>query len=323
MCGGRRGSAGPTHRAARAPEVDVASDHEELGGGSKTHVKESQLPDTLSTSRNLMMRDDAPHGETLGAYSGCIARRMRSTSHSARAADTRGPGGAPASRLCRMTDSLISSAYTQALEVIGAVEPRIADATRQELADQRGSLKLIASRELRLPGRAADHGHLVLRQVRRGHRRAPLLRRLPERRHGRVAGGRARPRAVRRAVRLCAAALGHRRQPRRLLVDPGQPGGVALPAEDAGQERQRADRGRLGDAARRARQPAPARHVASTPAATSPTASAPTSAARCSTSSSTAPTRRPACSTTTRSLRRPASSSRWCSSPATRRTRAG
>ncbi|MCY7397171.1 MAG: glycine hydroxymethyltransferase [Nocardioides sp.] len=40
---------------------------------------------------------------------------------------------------------LTSSAYSQALEVIAAVEPRIAEATRAELADQRGSLKLIAS----------------------------------------------------------------------------------------------------------------------------------------------------------------------------------
>jgi glycine hydroxymethyltransferase len=38
-----------------------------------------------------------------------------------------------------------SSAYDSILEVIGSVEPRIADATRQELTDQRGSLKLIAS----------------------------------------------------------------------------------------------------------------------------------------------------------------------------------
>src|SRR5688500_14836496 len=44
-----------------------------------------------------------------------------------------------------MTDSLISSAYSQALEVIASVEPRIAEATRQELADQRDSLKLVAS----------------------------------------------------------------------------------------------------------------------------------------------------------------------------------
>ena len=44
-----------------------------------------------------------------------------------------------------MSDATISSAYSQILEVIGSVEPRIAEATRQELADQRSSLKLIAS----------------------------------------------------------------------------------------------------------------------------------------------------------------------------------
>ena len=38
-----------------------------------------------------------------------------------------------------------SSIYTQILEMIGSVEPRVAEATRQELADQRSSLKLIAS----------------------------------------------------------------------------------------------------------------------------------------------------------------------------------
>ncbi|WP_345460828.1 glycine hydroxymethyltransferase [Nocardioides marinquilinus] len=44
-----------------------------------------------------------------------------------------------------------STAYTQALEVIASVEPRIAEATRQELADQRGSLKLIASENYASP----------------------------------------------------------------------------------------------------------------------------------------------------------------------------
>src|SRR6478752_3578012 len=48
-------------------------------------------------------------------------------------------------------DSLTSSAYQQALEVIASVEPRIADATRQELVDQRGSLKLIASENYASP----------------------------------------------------------------------------------------------------------------------------------------------------------------------------
>jgi glycine hydroxymethyltransferase len=46
---------------------------------------------------------------------------------------------------------LASSAYSQALEVIASVEPRIAEATRQELIDQRGSLKLIASENYASP----------------------------------------------------------------------------------------------------------------------------------------------------------------------------
>ncbi len=53
-----------------------------------------------------------------------------------------------------MTDSLsqlTSSAYSQALEVIASVEPRIAEATRKELADQRASLKLIASENYASP----------------------------------------------------------------------------------------------------------------------------------------------------------------------------
>src|SRR6478736_1358455 len=45
-------------------------------------------------------------------------------------------------------DSLTSSAYQQALEVIASVEPRIADATRQELVDQRGLPQLIAGEDL-------------------------------------------------------------------------------------------------------------------------------------------------------------------------------
>jgi glycine hydroxymethyltransferase len=48
-------------------------------------------------------------------------------------------------------NALTSSAYTQALEVIASVEPRIAEATRQELADQRASLKLIASENYASP----------------------------------------------------------------------------------------------------------------------------------------------------------------------------
>ncbi|HWI43533.1 MAG TPA: aminotransferase class I/II-fold pyridoxal phosphate-dependent enzyme, partial [Nocardioides sp.] len=51
----------------------------------------------------------------------------------------------------RPTSELISSAYQQALEVIATVEPRIAEATRKELEDQRGSLKLIASENYASP----------------------------------------------------------------------------------------------------------------------------------------------------------------------------
>jgi glycine hydroxymethyltransferase len=50
-----------------------------------------------------------------------------------------------------ITSAKISSSYQQALEVIGAIEPRIAAATRQELIDQRGSLKLIASENYASP----------------------------------------------------------------------------------------------------------------------------------------------------------------------------
>src|SRR5436190_23213085 len=44
-----------------------------------------------------------------------------------------------------------STAYDAALDVIASVEPRIAAATRQELADQRASLKLIASENYASP----------------------------------------------------------------------------------------------------------------------------------------------------------------------------
>jgi glycine hydroxymethyltransferase len=54
-----------------------------------------------------------------------------------------------------MTDAQLaataSTAYDAALEVIASVEPRIAEATRAELADQRASLKLIASENYASP----------------------------------------------------------------------------------------------------------------------------------------------------------------------------
>ena len=44
-----------------------------------------------------------------------------------------------------------SAAYNAALDVIASVEPRVAEATRAELADQRSSLKLIASENYASP----------------------------------------------------------------------------------------------------------------------------------------------------------------------------
>src|ERR1700710_1528947 len=45
----------------------------------------------------------------------------------------------------------VSTAYGAALEVIATVEPRVAEATRAELRDQRSSLKLIASENYASP----------------------------------------------------------------------------------------------------------------------------------------------------------------------------
>lgn len=68
-----------------------------------------------------------------------------------------------------------NDAHLAALSVIEAVDPVISGAIRGELANQRSQLKLIAS-ENYVDGHAPRHGELVLRQVRRGHHRPPLLR---------------------------------------------------------------------------------------------------------------------------------------------------
>src|SRR6476619_3528404 len=63
---------------------------------------------------------------------------------------TSGGESAPDSSSERLAKT-VSTAYDAALEVIAAVEPRVAEATRQELADQRSSLKLIASENYASP----------------------------------------------------------------------------------------------------------------------------------------------------------------------------
>jgi glycine hydroxymethyltransferase len=62
------------------------------------------------------------------------------------------PGSTPATSSMGTTDpATVSSAYDAALQVIASVEPRVAEATRAELADQRASLKLIASENYASP----------------------------------------------------------------------------------------------------------------------------------------------------------------------------
>ena len=197
-----------------------------------------------------------------------------------------------------------SVAYRSALDVVRAVEPRVADAIGAEIERPARVAQADRQRELRLPGRAAGHGQLVQRQVRRGHHRPPLLRGLPQRRHRRGAGRRARPRAVRRRPRLRAAALRHRRQPGRLLGGALAAGGVPGAASGRGAPGQRPRRGRTGRSCAAPSATSGCSACRWTPAATSPTASGRTSRARCSTSAATAPTRRPGCSTTTRCARR-------------------
>ena len=116
-----------------------------------------------------------------------------------------------------------SVAYEHALAVIGAAEPTVAEAMRAELADQRDSLKLIASENYASPAVLLTMGSWLERQVRRGHRRPPVLRRVRAHRHHRVARRRPRQGPLRRTPRLRPAALGHRRQPRRLLGHPRPP----------------------------------------------------------------------------------------------------
>ena len=183
-----------------------------------------------------------------------------------------------------------------------AVEPTVAGAIRSELADQRESLKLIASENYASPAVLLTMGTWLSRQVRRGHDRAPLLRRLPEHRHRRAGSPPTTP-------RRCSAPPHAYVQPHSgidanlvafwaiLAQRIESPGAGRRPARSTSTTCPRT----TGQTLRQRAAATSARSACRwTPAATSPTASAPTSAARCSTRPPTAPTRRPACSTTTR-----------------------
>ena len=111
-----------------------------------------------------------------------------------------------------------SSAYRHAFDVIASVEPRIADATRKELADQRSSLKLIASENYASPAVLLTMGTWFSDKYAEGtigHRFYAGCQNVDT---VEALAAEHAARALRRRVRLRPAALGNRRQPRRLLV---------------------------------------------------------------------------------------------------------
>ena len=117
-----------------------------------------------------------------------------------------------------------STAFRSALEVIRAVEPRVADAIGAELADQRESLKLIASENYASPATLLAMGNwfsdkyaegTIGRRFYAGCQNVDTVEALAAEHARELFGARAR---------LRAAALRHRRQPGRVLGDPGRPG---------------------------------------------------------------------------------------------------
>ena len=203
-----------------------------------------------------------------------------------------------------MTDALISSAYSQALEVIASVEPRIADATRQELADQRGSLKLIASENYASPAVLLTMGTWFSDKYAEGtigHRFYAGCQNVDTvesiaAEHARELFG--APYAyVQPHSGIDANLVGYWSILAHRVETP------ALEKLGAKNVNELSD-ARLGVGRGTSSATSGCSACHSTPAATSPTGSGRTSAARCSTSSSTAPTRRPGCSTTTRSPRK-------------------
>ena len=198
-------------------------------------------------------------------------------------------------------NSTASTAFRAALDTVAAVEPRIAAAIGQELADQRESLKLIASENYASPAVLLAMGNWLSDKYAEGtigHRfyaGCQNVDTVESRRR------RARPRAVRRA-RTPTCSRTPASTPTSSRTGPSWP-----PAS-----RRRRWSGRARRTSTTCPRPTGRSCAASsatsgcsacrwTPAATSPTASGPTSPARCSSRPATAPTRTPGCSTTTRS----------------------
>ena len=155
-----------------------------------------------------------------------------------------------------------SEAYRAALSVIETVEPRIAEATRAELADQRSSLKLIASENYASPAVLLTMGSWLSDKYAEGtvgHRFYAGCQNIDTveavaAEHARELFGAeyayVQPHSGIDANLVAFwAILAHRVE----LPDAGR---------DGRQGHQRPDRGAVGDAAAQVRQPARARHVA-------------------------------------------------------------
>ena len=135
---------------ARSPRGDVPRGAREVAADD--HVKQSQV---VGRPVHKCQSRDVRRLSTMWDAEGRHAQRVTAATR-----DGRVPRwtrvhcpvlGCAHGRRDARAQRLTSSAYQQALEVIASVEPRIADATRQELADQRGSLKLIASENYASP----------------------------------------------------------------------------------------------------------------------------------------------------------------------------
>ena len=189
-------------------------------------------------------------------------------------------------------------------EAIAAAEP----ASRRRSpasSDQRRQLKLIASENYASPAVLLAMGNWLSDKYAEGTIGTVSTRAA---RSSTGSSGRRRARAALfGAARLRAAALRHRRQPGRVLGDPGAPGRGARPAAAGVQSRQRSDRGGLGAPAPGA---SPQRMLGMSLDAGGHLTHGfrPTSPASCSSRPATGPTRRPGWSTTTRSPPRPGSS---------------
>ena len=216
----------------------------------------------------------------------------------------------PAPRPAPSTPRPRAPPTARALQVIESVEPRIAAATRKELADQRDSLKLIASENYASPAVLLTMGTWLSDKYAEGtigHRFYAGCQNVDT--VETVAAEHAA-----RTVRLAATPTSSRTRastPTSLRTGRSWPPASRRPAWPSSAPRTSTTCPR-----RTGRSCAPSSATSGcwacrwTQAATSPTASGPTSPARCSTSAATAPTPRPGCSTTTPSPRRRASSSR-------------